>query len=93
MLFLLQFTMLQKPEKSFHLSKQSNRKLNSVNMPSKIDIDALKFKKKSRTNGTEKRKKIKNSQSQLKIDWFWKRRMYFDFLIFEKNFWNPKLLY
>ena len=36
-------------------------------MPAKIDIDALKIKKKSRTNVTEYRQKIKNSQSQLKI--------------------------
>ena len=36
-------------------------------MPAKIDIDALKIFLKSRTNGTEYRQKIKNSQSQLKV--------------------------
>ena len=36
-------------------------------MPAKIDIDALKIFTKSRTNETEYRQKIKNSQSQLKI--------------------------
>ena len=36
-------------------------------------------------------KKIKNSQSQLKIHRFQKRRVYFDLFTFEK-FWNLKLL-
>ena len=36
-------------------------------MPAKIDIDALKIFTKSRTNETEYRQKIKNSQSRLKI--------------------------
>ena len=36
-------------------------------MPAKIDIDAVKIFTKSRTNETEYRRKIKNSQSQLKI--------------------------
>ena len=63
------FTMLQKQEKSLHLSKQTEQyELNSVsNMPAKIDIDALKIFTKSRTNETEYRKKSKNSQSQLDI--------------------------
>ena len=39
-------------------------------MPAKIDIDALKSFTKSRTNETEYRQKIKNSQSRLKIYWF-----------------------
>ena len=39
-------------------------------MPAKIDIDALKSITKSRTNETECRQKIKNSQSQLKIHRF-----------------------
>ena len=34
-------------------------------MAAKIDIDAEKFKKKSRTNEAENRQKIKNCQSQL----------------------------
>ena len=36
-------------------------------MVANTDIDALKFKKKLRTNEAEKRKKIKQSQPQLKI--------------------------
>ena len=36
-------------------------------MPGKIDIDALKIFKISRTNETEYRQTIKNSRSQLKI--------------------------
>ena len=62
--------MLQKHEKSLHLSlKQTElQELNSVsNMPAKIDIDTLKIFTKSRTNETEYRQKIKNSQSKLKI--------------------------
>ena len=39
-------------------------------MPAKIHIDALKIKKKSRTNETEYQQKIKNSQSQLMIHRF-----------------------
>ena len=39
-------------------------------MPAEIDIKALKIFKKLRTNETEYRQKIKNSQSQLKIDRF-----------------------
>ena len=54
-----------KKEKSL-CSGEENRKSNTVaNMVAKIDIDALKLKKKSRTNDTENRKKIKNSQFQL----------------------------
>ena len=53
-------------------------------MPAKIDIDALKSFTKSRTNETEYRQKIKNSQSQLKIYRFKKGRVYFDLLTFEK---------
>ena len=62
--------MLQKQEKSLHLSlKQTEQwEVNSVsNMKAKIDIDALKISTKSRTNETEYRQNIKNSQSQLKI--------------------------
>ena len=33
-------------------------------------MNALKIFQKSRTNEAENRQKIKNSQSQLKIDWF-----------------------
>ena len=36
-------------------------------MPAEINIDALKIFTKSRTNKTEYRQKIKNSQSKLKI--------------------------
>ena len=36
-------------------------------MPAEIDINALKIFTKSRTNETEYRQKIKNSQSKLKI--------------------------
>ena len=36
-------------------------------MPTKIDINALKIFTTSRTNETEYRQKIKNSQYQLKI--------------------------
>ena len=64
------FTMLQKQEKSLHLSLKQTElsELNSVsNMPAEIDIDALKSFTKSRTNETEYRQKIKNSQSKLKI--------------------------
>ena len=64
------FTMLQKQEKSLHLSlKQTElQELNSVsNMPAEVDIDALKIFTKSRTNETEYWQKIKNSQSKLKI--------------------------
>ena len=39
-------------------------------MPAEIDIDALKSITKLRTNETEYRQKIKNSQSQLKINRF-----------------------
>ena len=53
-------------------------------MRAKIDIDALKSFTKSRTNETEYRQKIKNSQSQLMIYLFKKGRMYFDLLTFEK---------
>ena len=56
-----------KQEKSFY-SGEENRKLNTVaNMAAKIDIDALKFFKKSRTIDTENRQKIVNCQSQLWI--------------------------
>ena len=62
--------MLQKQEKSLHLSlKQTElQELNGVsNMPAEIDINALKIFKKSKTNETEYWQKIKNSQSKLKI--------------------------
>ena len=62
--------MLQKQEKSLHLSlKQTElQELNSVsNMIAEIDIDALKIFTKSRINETEYRQKIKYSQSKLKI--------------------------
>ena len=36
-------------------------------MPAKTDINALKIKKRLRTNKTEYRQKIKNSQFQLEI--------------------------
>ena len=36
-------------------------------MVAETDIDALKFRKKSRPNEAENRQKIKNSQSQLYI--------------------------
>ena len=49
----------------------------------KIDIDAPKLKKKSKTNEAENRQKIKNSQSQLKIYRFQKRRVHFDLLTFD----------
>ena len=58
-------------------------------MPAEIDIDALKIFTKSRTNETEYRQKIKNSQSQLKIYRFQKEREHFNLLTFEK-FWNLK---
>ena len=52
-----------------------HRLLNSfTNMVAKIDINAFKFKKKSKTNETENRLKIKNSQSQLKICRSYKKR-------------------
>ena len=38
-------------------------------MVAKIDIDALKIFRKSRTNEAENSQKIKKSQSQLKIYW------------------------
>ena len=54
-----------KQEKSLY-SGEENRKLNTVaNMVAKIDISALKFLKRSRTNDTESRRKIKNSHFQL----------------------------
>ena len=53
-------------------------------MAAKIDIDALKIFKNSRTNEAENRQKIKNSQSQLKIYWLFERRVYFVLLTFEK---------
>ena len=62
--------MLQKQEKSLHLSLKQTKlyELNSVSsMPAEIDIDALKIFTKSRTNEAEYWQKIKNSQSQLKI--------------------------
>ena len=62
--------MLQKQEKSLHLSLKQTElyELNSVsNMPAEIDIDALKIFTKSRTNETKYWQKIKNSQSKLKI--------------------------
>ena len=49
------------------LQKQQYELKSVSNMPAKIDIDALKSFTKSRTNETEYRQKIKNSQSQLKI--------------------------
>ena len=59
--------MLQKQEISLYLKVDSAIDLNSVlNMPAKIDIDALKIFTKSR-NETEYRQKINNSQSRLKI--------------------------
>ena len=54
-------------------------------MPSKIDIDALKIFTKSRTNETEYRQKIKNSQIYRCL----KGRVYFEFLTFKK-FWKLK---
>ena len=60
--------MLQKQEKKPSLKQTEQEELNSVsNMPAKIDINALKIFMKSRTNETDYRQKIKNSQSQLKI--------------------------
>ena len=62
--------MLQKQEKSLHLSLKQTKlqELNSVsNMPAKIDIDALKIFTKSRANETKYWQKIKNIQSKLKI--------------------------
>ena len=53
-------------------------------MPAKIDIDALKSFTKSRTNETEYRQKIKYSQTRLKIYRFYKGRVYFDLLTYEK---------
>ena len=59
--------MLQKQEKSLYIKVRAIE-INSVsNMLAKIDIDALKIFTKSRTNETEYRQKIKNSQSQLKV--------------------------
>ena len=52
-------------------------------MPAKIDIDALKSFTKSRTNETEYRQKIKNTQSQLKIYRSQKGKVYFDLLTSE----------
>ena len=53
-------------------------------MPAKIDIHALQIFTKSRTNETEYRQKIKNSQSQFTIYRFEKGRVYFDLLTFKK---------
>ena len=52
-------------------------------MPAKIDIDALKISQ----NQEQGDKKLKTAS--LKIYRFWKGRVYFDLLIFEK-FWNLK---
>ena len=80
--------MLQKKEKSLHLSLNQTelQELNSVsNMPAEIDIDALKIFTKLRTNETEYWQKIKNSQFKLKIYRFYcKKEVYFDLLTFEK---------
>ena len=46
----------------------------ATNMAAENDIDALKIYKKSRTNEAEKRQKIKNSLSQLKIYRFKKKK-------------------
>ena len=57
-----------KARKKPSLKQTDQQELKSVlNMPAKIDIDALKSFTKSRTNETEYRQKIKNSQSRLKI--------------------------
>ena len=53
-------------------------------MPAIIDIVTVKIFTKSRTNETEYRQKLKNSQSQLKIHRFKKGRVFFDLLTFEK---------
>ena len=53
-------------------------------MPAKIAIHALQNFTKSRTNETEYRQKIKNSQSQFTIYRFEKGRVYFDLLTFKK---------
>ena len=45
-----------------------------ANTPAIIDIDALKCFTKSRTNETEYRKKIRNSQSRLKIYRFYSKK-------------------
>ena len=49
---------------------QSNNLCRHTNMVAKIDIDAFKIKKKSRTNEAETQQKMKSSQSQPKIYWF-----------------------
>ena len=65
---LLQFYDAAKVRKKPSLKHTEQQELNSVtNMPAKIDINALKNFKTSRTNESEYRQKIKNSQSQLKI--------------------------
>ena len=53
-------------------------------MPAKIDVDALKVFTKSRTNKTDYRQKINNSQSRLKIYRFYKGKVY----IWLAHFWK-----
>ena len=65
---LLQFYDAAKARKKPSLKQTEQKELKSVStMPAKIDIDAFKSFAKSRTNETEYRQKIKNSQSRLKI--------------------------
>ena len=54
-----------KQEKSLYSGEESRKSNTVANMVTKIDIDALKVKKKSRTNDTENRQKINHSLSQL----------------------------
>ena len=53
----------------------------------KINIDALKTKKKSRTNEAEIGKKLKTASLNSRFTGSEKQRVYFHLLTFEK-FWN-----
>ena len=78
--------MLQKQEKSLHLSLKQTElsELNSVsNMPAEIDIDAFKIFTKSRTNETEYWKKLKTASLNSRFTGS-KKEVYFDLLTFEK---------
>ena len=58
----------EKQEKSLLYSGEEKRKLNTVaNMVAKIDIDAPKLKKKSKTNDTKIGKKLKTASLNSRV--------------------------
>ena len=93
MLFVFsKFTILQNHEKAFTQAERAIGIKQCYKHCIKIDIDALKIFERSRTNETENRHQIKNSQSPLKIYRVQKERVIEKEISADINTnWHPKL--